>query len=206
MASNEFLLLGIPGKTSLLDLQHAYADMLKALRELEANCTCGASQCLSSARQQLMVAIEELELADISSLSSAHDVDGHNLEPDTSTGTGPKLGQILVSMGLITLEELQSALTIQRNTKTSYVPLGDLLVGAGYITPQQLDYYLRMQELLSIPSDRPERWGQRLVEHGLVTEDQLKVALVEQKTTGCTLRQALINRGWLTAQVLDRIF
>src|SRR5439155_17953214 len=113
---------------------------------------------------------------------------------------------MLVAAGLLTLDELDAVLEIQRNTGHDHVPVGELLVATGHITQQQLDYYLRQQQLFQLPPDNPQRWGQRLIELDLVTEDQLKVALIEQKTTGCTLREALINRGWLPPQVLDRIF
>ncbi len=118
----------------------------------------------------------------------------------------PKLGQILMAAGLLTMTELDSVLEIQKNTATDHIPIGELLVALGYLTVEQKDYYLRQQDFIRLPSDHPDRWGRRLVALGLVNEDQLKVALIDQKTTGCTLREALINRGWLTSTQLDRIF
>lgn len=118
----------------------------------------------------------------------------------------PKIGELLVAFGILSLSELDSALEIQLNTRHEHVPLGQLLVAAGYLNQMQLDYYLRMQRIFKLPPDNPEAWGQRLVELGLVSEDQLKIALIEQQTTNCSLREAFINRGWLTAELLDRIF
>lgn len=57
-----------------------------------------------------------------------------------------RLGDLLVENGIITQEQLQDALTEQRNTKRR---LGDLLISQGYITEQQLIEVLEFQ--LGIP-------------------------------------------------------
>ena len=46
------------------------------------------------------------------------------------------------------------------------------------------------------------RLGDRLIEMGLITEGQLKVALQEQRMSGVMLGQALIDVGFLTEEQL----
>lgn len=53
-----------------------------------------------------------------------------------------RLGDLLVSVGLITEEQLQEALALQKTTKKR---LGDQLIASGYITQKQLIEALQMQ-------------------------------------------------------------
>ncbi len=199
MVSNIYLLLGLSQDAPWPEVSRAYARLMESLSKDDQCSRSGVMRRLQAARERLSESFETVKQAE-----------GEDAPSQASTSTAtycrPKIGQVLVAAGLLSLEELDAALEIQRNTKTEHVPLGELLVATGYITQRQLDYYLRQQQLFQLPPDHPQRWGQRLVELGMVSEDQLKVALIEQKTTCCTLRQALINRGWLSAQELDRIF
>lgn len=212
MASNIYFLLGLEEGASLTEIKKAYARLVSAL-ENDLKSDPAARSRLVVARERLSQAYEALKQPEIRKLYDSWSREPPGAPHEASEPQAPaedycrpRLGQLLVASGLIAMEELDAALEIQRNTGNMHVPLGELLVAAGYLTPQQLDYYLRMQRLMKLPSDHPKRWGQRLVELGLVSEDELKVSLIEQKMTGCTLRQALINRGYLTAGVLDRIF
>ncbi len=212
MVSNIYLLLGVEEGASLAEIKRAYARLMGSL-DSELRATKERRPEIEAAVERLSEAYEGLKDPSVrqtyESWSNENSwTDSEPSKPPTAPEDycRPKLGQLLVASGLLTLEELDAALEIQRNTHHTHIPIGELLVGAGYLTPEQLDYYLQVQHLTRLPSDHPERWGQRLIELGLVGEDQLKVALIEQKTTGCTLRQALINRGWLTTELLDRIF
>ena len=48
----------------------------------------------------------------------------------------------------------------------------------------------------------PVRLGDRLIQLGLITEDQLRIALVEQKTTGKPLGEALLVLGFTTEEAM----
>lgn len=213
MVSNIYLLLGVEEGAPLLQIKRAYARLMGSL-DSELRAAKGRMPEVEAAIERLSEAYEQFKDPSVrhtyESWSNEHE--WADLEPSTAPTAPeeeycrPKLGQLLVAAGILTLEELDAVLEIQRNTHHTHIPIGQLLVGAGYLTPEQLNYYLRVQQLTRLPSDHPQRWGQRLIELGLVSEDQLKVALIEQQTTGCTLRQALINRDWLTPELLDRIF
>ncbi len=45
---------------------------------------------------------------------------------------------------------------------------------------------------------QPKRLGDQLVERGLVSEDQVKIALIEQKKTGKMIGQALVDLGFIS--------
>lgn len=50
-----------------------------------------------------------------------------------------------------------------------------------------------------------EKMGDLLVEQGLITQQQVKEALEEQRLTGEKLGEVLIRRGWLTQEEFDRV-
>jgi hypothetical protein len=203
MHSNIHILLGIRSDATWADVTQAYADMMNALDAADDCCKDGMMERLREARARVSESYEYVKEPAVRECYEAAYAERPTVD---RAYCRPKLGQLLVAAGLLTLEELDAVLEIQCNTGNEHVPLGELLLAAGYIDRQQLDYYLKQQRLFKLPPDNPQRWGQRLVELNLVTEDQLKVALIEQRTTGCSLREALINRGWLSPKVLDRIF
>ena len=207
MVKNIYLLLGLPEGTPWSEVKVAYAKFMENLCHENEDRDNQHMSSIEEARRHLVESWQHMENAEVRRACGFTE----NSKAQTAayaepTCTRPKLGQLLVASGLLTLAELDSVLEIQQNTHNEHVKLGTILVAAGYIDEQQLSYYLRMQEVLQLPADHPQRWGQRLLELGMITEDQLKVALIEQKTTGCTLREAFINRSWLTAEDLDRIF
>jgi hypothetical protein len=111
----------------------------------------------------------------------------------------PKLGQLCVAAGIITLEELESA--VEKQTSLD-LPLGQILQETQLISQAELDGLLLGQQLISLPSDTPHKIGQRLMALGLVTEDMVRIALIEQRTFDRKLEDLLTAHGWLDAQVL----
>ncbi len=190
------LMLGLSESTSLMEVKKAYAQMLRALYSTDmAKSKTGLAR-LKDIRQRIQGALDQLTKLHREEL----------INEIAKNGVRPKIGQMLVACGLLTIDQLDAALEIQRNTQSHHIFIGEILVNAGYITERQLSHYLKQQELLRLPPDHEDRWGQRLVQLGLVTEDQLNVALIDQNNKSLTLREALISRGWLTADVLDHIF
>ena len=101
-----------------------------------------------------------------------------------------RIGELLVAEGLITDVQLQEVLRTQHD-RTSYVPLGQLLVERKYITRRQLDLVLDRGE------KRP-RLGEVLIRSGLITAEQLEHALEQQKSVKLPLGQVLIKLGYVS--------
>jgi hypothetical protein len=125
----------------------------------------------------------------------------------------PTLGQVLVERGVITQEQLEQGLAVQRSSGGL---LGDILTSKGWVTPLSVAAALaRQREALqhrgqATPASEPatarsEPWkplGQILVEKGYITEVELKQALAAQVEQRGFIGQILIERGWLTASEL----
>ncbi len=106
-----------------------------------------------------------------------------------------KLGEILIAQGLITNEQLVEALQVHKRTGVS---LGTVLVNLKYITEDDLTSVLGAQ----IQLDQRKRIGEVLIDQGLISDDQLRMGLEEQKKTKQQLGKCLVALGYITENKL----
>ena len=121
----------------------------------------------------------------------------------------PTLGRLLVERGVITEEQLQTALRVQRDQGGM---LGEILTQRGWVTPLSIAAAVAKQKaeepLAAEQGSRPgrgESWkplGTLLVEKGFISDVQLKQALALQRDGGGFLGEILVDKGWLTASDL----
>lgn len=107
-----------------------------------------------------------------------------------------RLGQVLLSQGIITPEMLDHALTEQ--AKKPYLRLGELLFGLGYLTFSQLEQQLEAQY-------RDMRLGQMLVRKNLLSPEQLEEAVREHEQTGLLLGHLVIRLGYCTIDQVSKV-
>jgi len=105
-----------------------------------------------------------------------------------------KFGELLVSEGIISQSQLDEALRIQKELKTSK-PIGQLLVERNILTQRQLNF------LLDKYSKRPQL-GEILVKNSVITDDQLEIALEHQKKIGLRLGETLLSLRFVTEEVM----
>jgi hypothetical protein len=114
---------------------------------------------------------------------------------------------MLVERGVITDEQLDTALTVQR---TQGGMLGEILTSRGWVTPLSIAAAVAKQKADGPGADsagtgsrvRSSDWkplGTLLVEKALISDVQLKQALALQREEGGFLGEILVDRGWLTA-------
>lgn len=118
----------------------------------------------------------------------------------------PDLKRLLVECGRLTSEELTDLLLVHQSDGLNGLPLGTFFVYAGCLTLEELRAYLFLLKAISPASQQKKGWGQKLVRAGLLTADQLHMAITDRITGNITLRQAILNRGYLTELQLDKIF
>jgi hypothetical protein len=114
----------------------------------------------------------------------------------------PKLGQLCVAAGVITFEELERAVETQQRLD---LPLGQILQEKRLITQAELDGLLLGQQLINLPPESPHSIGQRLMALGLVTEDMVRIVLIEQRTFDRRLGELLVAHGWVDKRLLETI-
>jgi len=190
-----YLLLGLTPAAGKDDVAQAYKNLKTSLDE---------DDCLATPQSWVQARQAALSIEDAYKRILNGDTDEplkkqpENLEELLP----PKLGQLLVASGKITLEQLQDALKKQ---EVLQLPLGEILKSASLVTQMELDSFLLNQRLINLPSDTPHQIGQRLIGLGLVTEDMVRIGLVEQRTSGKRLGQILVERGWLADEILDAL-
>jgi len=113
-----------------------------------------------------------------------------------SKGATDKIGEILISEGLITESQLREALRTQKGLK-KYKPLGQLFVDQKIITQKQLNF------LLDRYRKRP-RLGEILIRSGTLVKEQLRIALDHQKTTGLRLGETLVRLNFISEEAMRR--
>lgn len=112
---------------------------------------------------------------------------GHLVEPSYT-----KLGQILVRKGLITQEQLETALTAQDD---QHIPLGQYLVEEGLVSQKAMDEAVQNQQM---------RLGEILLRRQWISVDQLRSALQRQhENPHRRLGELLIEQGLLTLPQLE---
>lgn len=91
---------------------------------------------------------------------------------------------------LITEKQLQDSLELQAKHST-YMPIGEMLIEQKAITRRQINFILNKYS-------KRARLGDILVHSGIITEEELKAGLKEQKKTGLRLGEILVKLGFVT--------
>ncbi len=101
-----------------------------------------------------------------------------------------RVGDLLVQEDLITPEQLDQALSVQKNQKI-YKPLGEVCVELKFLSRTQLNRILNKYQ-------KNIRIGDLLINLGLITQEQLQTALKQQKSEGGKIGDILVKMGFLT--------
>lgn len=98
-----------------------------------------------------------------------------------------KLGELLVENGILTESQLLEVLQTQ---KRSQKLLGEIIVELGYVTKEKLDAALARQY--------GSRLGEILIDKNLITFDQLRVSIDEQRNSLKSLGEVLAEKGFVS--------
>ena len=114
-----------------------------------------------------------------------------------SAEVGLRIGETLVTQGLLSPERLADALTEQQQLRQR--PVGSLLVLEQVITPEQLHAAIEQQARMPMV-----RIGQALTALGYITEAQLQEALLQQQADrDQPLGELLVSKGWVSRHQLQ---
>ncbi len=205
MTKNLYLLLGLPDGASFTTVKKRYQRLTAFFAMQENFCDSSLQRRLRTARESLSETYEEFKRSDI---RQAYTGDFECLQTlghkSILPSSRPRIGQILVAAGVLSIEELDEALAVQLTSAVS-MPLGRLLVSWRYLTWEELAYYLCLQDLIKLPPDNPNRLSKQLLELGLISEDQLAIARLDQRTTSLSLTQILVRRKWIQSEVIEQL-
>jgi|GEM_PF-431448 hypothetical protein len=186
-----YAILGLDENAALADAEAAFSRMSASLDELKDDDKNGVLARKALAKMSDAIA----QIKDV----------GYKSDP-TSSGevsspenyTHPRLGQICVASGLISMEQLSEAVEEQI---VSGMPLGEVLQDKQFLSPIQLEGLLLGQEMIDIPSQCIDPDGRRLIALDIVSEDMVLIAQMEQKSLNQPLVSLLERRGWVNERL-----
>lgn len=106
-------------------------------------------------------------------------------------------GNYLVNKGLITKEQLETAIDSQKKVR---VKLGLIAVSEKLMTPEQSDEVNRLQSVMD------KRFGDIAVEKGYLTDDQVGRLLGLQGNQYLTFAQAITDNNFMTLESFEAAF
>lgn len=116
--------------------------------------------------------------------------------------TRPRLGQLCVASGMISMNQLREA--VQEQVKTG-MPLGEVLQDKRFISAAELDGLLLGQEMIDVPSAVTEPMAVRLISLGLLSEDMGLIAQMEHRAQARSIADIVTRHQWVDPQVLKVI-
>jgi len=107
----------------------------------------------------------------------------------------PRIGELLVSRGLISNQQLDEALEQQQREGGR---LGDIVLA---------NRWVRTVEFYDVLTDhfRKGRIGDLLIERGLLTEHQLQDAIATQQQWGSRIGDIILGKGWVKPFLLGQV-
>lgn len=116
--------------------------------------------------------------------------------------TRPRIGQLCVASGMISMEQLSEAVEAQIK---SGMPLGEVLQEKRFISAAELDGLLLGQEIIDVPSAVTEPTAVRLISLGLLTEDMGLIAQMEHRSQAVPLSDVVVRHNWVDPKILKII-
>ncbi len=197
---NPYLVLGLPENASDLDIEKAYSSLSWRLspdsfppgiaREQ-------ASRCLKVIEAAHAVLKDNKELL-------ASYLGEFNKTPEEIESMHPRLGQMCVASGMISMQQLQEA--VQEQLRTG-LPLGEILENKQFLSHQQLEGLLMGQDLIDVDGEANDPLAQRLIALNLATIDMILIAKMELKWNDqVSLDDICVRYGWIAKEVADALF
>lgn len=195
MNISPYAILGLKDDAAINEAEAAFNRISASLAVLQNDSETGAHA--KRALEKMGDAISQIKDASFATAST----DGGVSEEDLNY-THPRLGQICVASGLISMEQLSEAVEEQI---ASGLPLGEVLQEKQFISPIQLEGLLLGQEMIDIPSQCVDPDGRRLIALDVVTEDMVLIAQMEQKSLNQPLVSLLERRGWVDERLTEAL-
>lgn len=123
---------------------------------------------------------------------------------EASGNQGLPIGRIMVIMGLISEQDLRSALKVQSLVRDAIVPFHIAVQGLALAAREKIDAdlalaYLGWVDAGHIPSNK---LGELLLDAEIITQDNLNLALRQSQATGLPLGRILVSLGMLVDELL----
>jgi len=191
-----YQVLGIAEGASKTDIEKAHQSLTERLNP--SNFEVGPS------RDQATKCVNAINDAHSTLISGADPAPKPKQSALSNETTHPRLGQMCVATGIISMEQLEEA--VQEQIRSG-MPLGEVLEDKQFLSRVQLEGLLLGQGLIDVDGEKNDPVAQRLMALNLATLDMVLIAQMEMKwQEGAKLTDALIRHGWLSQEIADALF
>ncbi|HAO11774.1 MAG TPA: glycosyltransferase [Planktothrix sp. UBA8407] len=114
----------------------------------------------------------------------------------------PRLGQILNKAGLMSIEQVDQVLELQRQKPEKR--FGEFVVELGWLEQETIDFFADCLTELGLSKHR-HPLGYYLYKAKLLDEDQIDLILEEQKELNMRFGEIAVMKGWVKQQTLDTV-
>ncbi|MBX9693394.1 MAG: hypothetical protein K2Z81_13485, partial [Cyanobacteria bacterium] len=114
--------------------------------------------------------------------------------------TRPRLGQLCVASGMISMEQLQEAVEVHMETGT---PLGEILEEKQFISGAELEGLLLGQDLIDVDNECTDPVGLRLITLNLAIPDMVLIAQMEMRVTEATMMETFLKYRWIEPEIVQ---
>lgn len=191
-----YLVLDLKEGASDSDIEKSYRSLCQRLSPSSFKTDAGKEQANKCLR-----AIGEAFDALKNRHSDHNKIDSSGSSTDESTH--PRLGQMCVATGIISMQQLEEA--VQEQLKSG-LPLGEVLENKQFLSRAELEGLLLGQGLIDVDGEKKDPVAQRLIALNLATLDMVLIAQMELKWQEVTLKDVFIRHGWLSEEVAEALF
>jgi len=195
-----YSVLGLEENAPTVDVTAAHSRLLEAIKKsVFAKDSAGAEQA-SKCLQAIENAYQTLITPELRRLYS--DQRQEYLKGEKRGDTRPRLGQLCVASGMISMEQLREAVDSQVKNG---LPLGEVLQEKKFISQAELDGLLLGQEMIDVPCAVTEPAAVRLISLGLLSEDMGLIAQMEHRSQAIPITDIVARHGWVDLEILKLV-
>lgn len=194
-----YSVLGLEEGASTTQIEAAYKKLLAALApdKFKAGAARTQSEKAQVAIDKAHATLIQPELRKLYEQQRAEYLKG-----EKQGDSRPRLGQLCVASGMISMDQLKEAVDTQVKTG---MPLGEVLQDKQFISQAELDGLLLGQEMIDAPSAVTDPLGVRLSSLGLVSDDMVLIVQMEKRTQDKTSEELFVRHGWVDGEVLKAL-
>ena len=198
--SNPFLVLGVDESAMQLEIDDAFRYLSKNLNP--TNFSSGSDAELQAQKCMSRIVPAYQVLREPASREKARtEALAEKAKPFNPDDFKPFLGHICVAAGIITLDDLNEAISRQADID---LPLGQILQERALLSQTELEGLLMGQRLFGAPSRPLDPLTARLLELTIITRDMVKIVLIDQRTNFVSsVPDLLIKRHWLSEKIVQ---
>jgi hypothetical protein len=198
--TDPFLILGIDLDATELATDEAYNYLSRNLNPTNFPAGSAAEEQAQNCMSRIVPAYQLLRQPGGRAQAIA-DATAERAKPYNPDDFKAFLGHICVAGGIITLDDLNDAISKQGDID---LPLGQILQEKALLSQTELDGLLMGQRLFGAPARPLDPITKRLLALNAVTKDMVKIVLIDQRTNFVSsVPELLLKRGWINPKILQ---